>query len=242
MSQEQLGFLSRLSPHDAATEPEPSVVTAPIRELPTIAPAAAPSAWQPRWPSLEATQEAVKHCTACRLCEQRTQTVFYDGNPRASVMLIGEGPGQNEDETGIPFVGRAGQLLTQILASVHIDRQQDIYICNIVKCRPPQNRAPLPDEMATCFDYLKAQIYFVRPHIILLAGATALKGILNIQTGITKVRGQWLDTPYHGAKAMAIFHPSYLLRNQSKAEGSPRWLMWQDIQAIRRAMENLAPQ
>ena len=195
--------------------------------------------WQPPWESLEATQAAVQACQICKLCEQRTQTVFKDGNPQAKIMLIGEGPGQNEDETGVPFVGRAGQLLTQILAAVNIDRQGDIYICNIVKCRPPQNRAPLPEEMVACFDYLKAQIYYVRPQLILLAGATAMKGILNIQTGITKMRGQWLDTPYHGAKAMPIFHPSYLLRNHSKAEGSPRWLMWQDIQEVRRALNAL---
>jgi DNA polymerase len=165
--------------------------------------------------------------------------VFFDGNPQASLMLIGEGPGQNEDETGIPFVGRAGQLLTQILESAQINRAQDIYICNIVKCRPPQNRAPLPEEMAACFPYLKAQIDWIRPKLILLAGTTAMKGILGIGSGITKVRGQWFDTPYHGAKAMPIFHPSYLLRNASREKGSPKWWMWQDMKEIRRALDAL---
>lgn len=189
--------------------------------------------------------EAARHaaaCTRCVLHTGRTRSVFSDGNPKAPLMLIGEGPGQNEDETGVPFVGKAGQLLTQILASVNIDRQKDIYICNTVKCRPPQNRAPLPEEMACCSPYLKAQIDIIRPRIILLAGATAMKSVLpEIKLGITKVRGQWFDSPFHGAKVMPIFHPSYLLRNQSKAEGSPKWLMWQDIKEIRRALDALVP-
>ena len=177
-------------------------------------------------------------CTRCPLHTDRTNSVFSDGNPKAPLMLIGEGPGQNEDETGIPFVGRAGQLLTQILASVEIDRKKDIYICNIVKCRPPNNRAPVPEEMEACFSYLEAQIAMVQPKLILLCGATAMKGVLGIKTGITKMRGQWLDTPY-GAKAMPIFHPSYLLRYQSKAEGSPKWHMWQDMKEVRRALDAL---
>lgn len=189
--------------------------------------------------SLEKVAAAAAACTRCALHMGRTHSVFSDGNPAAPLMLIGEGPGQNEDETGIPFVGKAGQLLTQILASVRIDRKSDIYICNVVKCRPPQNRAPEPDEMDACFSYLKAQIDFVRPKIMLLAGATAMRGVLGLKIGITKVRGQWFDTPYYGAKAMPIFHPSYLLRNQSKEKGSPKWLMWQDIQEVRRMLDTL---
>lgn len=179
------------------------------------------------------------HCTRCPLHQGRTKSVFADGPPSAKLMLIGEGPGQNEDETGVPFVGRAGQLLTQILISVNIQRDKDIYICNVVKCRPPQNRAPLPEEMASCFPYLEEQIRLVKPRLILLAGATAMKAVLNIKEGITKVRGQWFDTNFEGAKAMPIFHPSYLLRNQSKAVGSPKWLMWQDIQEVRRQLDAL---
>jgi uracil-DNA glycosylase len=189
--------------------------------------------------SLADVEQAAKVCTRCTLCETRTHVVFSDGNPNARLMIIGEGPGQNEDEQGVPFVGRAGQLLTQIIESVGFSRQNDVYICNIVKCRPPQNRVPLPEEADACKPYLMSQIQFVQPRIILLAGATALKGVLGIQTGITKIRGQWLDTPFQGAKAMAIFHPSYLLRNQSKAEGSPKWWMWQDIQAVRKAYNAL---
>lgn len=188
--------------------------------------------------SLEVLAREASVCTRCDLSRTRIQAVFSDGNPKAEVMLIGEGPGQQEDETGIPFVGRAGQLLTQILASVGIDRKRDIYICNTVKCRPPQNRKPEPVEMAACFPYLEGQLYWVKPKIILLAGATAVQDVLKTKQGITKIRGQWFDTSF-GAKAMPIFHPSYLLRNPSKEKGTPKWLMWQDIKEVRRMMEEM---
>ena len=197
---------------------------------------------EPNWNKLERLASVAQQAAACQQCALhtgRTLSVFSDGNPDSPVMLIGEGPGQNEDETGVPFVGRAGQLLTQILESVNIDRKKDIYICNIVKCRPPNNRAPVPEEMDACFPFLQQQIDIIRPKYILLAGATAMKGILGIKNGITKVRGQWFDTPYHGAKAMPIFHPSYLLRYPSKEKGSPKWFMWQDIKEVRRVLDEL---
>ncbi len=185
----------------------------------------------------------VSGCRNCGLCEARIQTVFAHGNPESPLMVIGEGPGQQEDEQGLPFVGRSGKLLTQILESVDFKRPDDVYIANIVKCRPPNNRAPLKDEMQECFNYLKAQIEIVQPYYILLAGATAVKGILGTKQGITKIRGQWFETPYqfetHSAKAMPIFHPSYLLRNPSKEHGKPKWLMWQDVQEVRRAVDAL---
>ncbi len=188
--------------------------------------------------SLETLARMAAVCTQCALGSTRIQSVFSDGNPNASIMLIGEGPGQQEDETGVPFVGRAGQLLTQILASVGIDRKQDVYICNTVKCRPPQNRKPLPAEMEACFPYLEGQIQAMQPKIILLAGATAVEDILKIKQGITKIRGQWFETRF-GIKAMPIFHPSYLLRNPSKQPGSPKALMWQDIKAVRQELDRL---
>ncbi len=188
--------------------------------------------------SLETLAKAAADCTRCPLGSTRIQSVFSDGNPQAQIMVIGEGPGQQEDETGIPFVGRAGQLLTQVLAWGGIDRQQDTYICNTVKCRPPQNRKPKPAETDACFPYLAGQIQMIQPKIILLAGATAVQDILKTKQGITKIRGQWFETPY-GAKVMPIFHPSYLLRNPSKAEGSPKWLMWQDMQTVRQEAEAL---
>ena len=195
--------------------------------------------FDPKHPaSLEELARLATDCTRCVLSRTRTHAVFAEGNPKASIMLIGEGPGQQEDETGIPFVGKAGQLLTQILASVGISRPDDIYICNTVKCRPPQNRKPEPEEMSACFPYLEGQIHWVKPKIVLLAGATAVQDVLKTKVGITKLRGQWFDTPF-GAKAMPIFHPSYLLRNQSKAPGSPKWLMWQDIREVRRMLDEL---
>jgi uracil-DNA glycosylase len=200
---------------------------------------ALPNPSHPLIAKLEALSCQVDSCQQCELSKTRIQTVFFDGNPLAKVMLVGEGPGQQEDETGVPFVGRAGQLLTKILASVGINRQRDIYICNTVKCRPPQNRKPLSEEMAACFPFLESQIRLVQPKLILLAGATAVQSLLKTSLGITKIRGQWFDLPQYQAKAMPIFHPSYLLRNPSGKEGSPKWLMWQDIQAIRTTMDKM---
>lgn len=188
--------------------------------------------------SLEEAREAAMGCQKCVLCKHRTKVVFERGNPLAKVMLIGEGPGQQEDEKGLPFVGKAGQLLDKILEAGNISREKDIYICNIVKCRPPENRVPAPDEMEACWDYLAAQIKYINPKIILLSGTTAVKGVLKAKEGITKIRGRWYDDVY-GAKAMPIFHPSYLLRNQSNAEGSPKWLMWQDIKEIKAQIDQL---
>jgi uracil-DNA glycosylase family 4 len=186
----------------------------------------------------EAASQAIV-CTRCELSQTRTHAVFADGNPQAPLMLIGEGPGQTEDETGLPFVGKAGQLLNQLLASAHIRRPEDVYICNVVKCHPPGNRAPLPEEAAACAPYLLTQIALVRPKIILLAGTTALKSVLGVSEGITKVRGQWLETPFEGVQAMAIFHPSYLLRFPANAPGSPLALTTQDLHAVRHTLDGL---
>jgi DNA polymerase len=189
--------------------------------------------------SLDETKHLALNCQLCGLCQTRTNVVFADGNPLAKLMIIGEGPGQNEDEQGLPFVGRAGKLLDKILESVEIDRQKDTYICNIVKCRPPGNRVPTPDEAAQCRPYLEAQIRFVDPKLIILAGSTAVQGILKVKDPISKIRGRWFEYPT-GAKVMPVFHPSYLLRNDSKEVGSPKWLMWQDIKEVRRALDALA--
>jgi len=187
--------------------------------------------------ALEEVRVKALQCQLCGLCKTRTNVVFADGNPKAKLMIIGEGPGQSEDETGIPFVGRAGQLLDKILASVEIDRKEETYICNIVKCRPPQNRVPTQDEANTCRPYLEAQISLIKPRIILLAGATAVQHILKTKDPISKIRGKWFE--YRGAQAMPIFHPSYLLRNDTKAVGSPKWLMWQDIKQVKQALASL---
>jgi uracil-DNA glycosylase len=187
---------------------------------------------------LEAAAAAAESCTLCGLCKGRTHVVFSDGNPKAQLMIIGEGPGQQEDLTGVPFVGRAGQLLDKILESVDLDRKRDVYICNVVKCRPPQNRVPEKEEMAACRPYLQAQIDFVQPKLILLAGTTATHAILQVKDPISRIRGKWFPFP-SGAKVMPVFHPSYLLRNERKEVGSPKWLMWQDIKEVRRALDAL---
>lgn len=187
--------------------------------------------------SLEALAGDCSVCKRCELCQGRTNIVVSRGNPAADIAIIGEAPGQHEDEQGKPFVGRSGQLLDKILASVRLDSDRDVYICNIIKCRPPGNRTPAAPEVAACKPYLLEQLRLVDPKIVLFTGATALKGITGEKRGITKIRGQWLD--WEGRLAMAIFHPAYLLRNPSKEKGSPKWLMWQDIQAVRAKLDEL---
>lgn len=190
----------------------------------------------------EELDEVYRHtlnCQKCALCKTRNNIVFSDGVANPKLMLIGEAPGFNEDMQGKPFVGRAGQLLDKIFASVGLSREKDVYICNTIKCRPPENRDPLPEEKAACRAYLDRQIEILKPRIILLCGKVALSSFLpQINVGITKVRGQWFDGPY-GAKMMPIFHPSYLLRNPIARPGSPKALMWEDIQNIRKAYDAL---
>lgn len=184
--------------------------------------------------------ELAQHCNTCHRCplgDTRQNAVVGRGNLQASIMIIGEAPGQNEDETGLPFVGRAGQLLEKILASAKFDSEQDVYIANINKCRPPGNRNPTTEEIKACKPYLLEQIRLVDPKIILLTGATALKGLLAEKRAISKIRGQWIE--WEGRLCMPIFHPSYLLRNPSRETGSPKWLMWQDIQAVRAKFEEI---
>ena len=159
-------------------------------------------------------------------------------------MLIGEAPGFYEDKEGKPFVGKAGQLLDKIFAAVGLTRKKDVYICNTIKCRPPENRNPLPEEKEACWEYLKSQIEIIKPKIILLCGNIAVQSILGNVGGITKIRGKWFNpesaiVDVFGAKMMPIFHPSYLLRNDARTKGSPKWLMWQDIQEIKREFDKL---
>jgi len=188
--------------------------------------------------SLDQLASHCKNCQRCGLAQGRTNVVVSRGNPAANLLIIGEGPGQQEDEQGLPFVGRSGQLLDKILASVRLDTEKDVYICNIVKCRPPGNRVPSADEMVACQGYLLEQIRMVDPKVILLTGATAVKGITGEKKGITKIRGQWIE--WEGRLCMPIFHPAYLLRNPSREKGSPKWLMWQDIQAVKAKLDEIA--
>lgn len=178
------------------------------------------------------------NCTKCPLSNSRTNVVFSDGVANPKLMLIGEAPGYWEDQKGLPFVGRAGQLLDKILASVGFSRNENIYICNTIKCRPPENRNPNPSEKEACREFLNAQIEIIKPKIILICGTVALNSMLPSESGITKARGKWFLGPY-GAKMMPIFHPSYLLRNDSREKGSPKWLMWQDIKEVKRVYDSL---
>lgn len=182
----------------------------------------------------ELTKKNALACKACPLGATRTNVVFGDGNPRSTLMFIGEGPGADEDERGLPFVGKAGQLLTQILTAVKIDRKE-VYITNIVKCRPPGNRVPTPEEMIVCDRHLQAQIMLINPALIILLGNTPTRWILKTTEGITKIRGKWFE--WRGVPVMPMFHPSYLLRNASSREGSPKHLTWVDIQEVKRQWE-----
>ena len=187
---------------------------------------------------LNKVKEKCECCQKCQLSKTRTNVVFSDGVPNNKLVLIGEAPGYYEDKEGLPFVGRAGQLLDKILNSVGLSRKKDIYIMNTIKCRPPENRDPEPSEKEACREFLDAQLDILRPKIILLCGNVALKSMLNLPYGITKARGNWFEGPY-GSKMMPIYHPSYLLRNDSREKGSPKWQMWQDIKEIKRVYEEI---
>lgn len=188
--------------------------------------------------SLLEVRNVCLQCSNCSLAEKRTNVVFSDGFASAPIMLIGEAPGAEEDETGIPFVGRAGRLLNQILEQCGISREKDLYVCNTVKCRPPENREPKPEEKSACEKYLEAQINIVRPKFIILCGATAAKNFLGDDIKISKIRGKKYML-FDKIPAMVIFHPSYLLRNQSEEFNSPRWLTRQDLKEIKNAVDKI---
>jgi uracil-DNA glycosylase family 4 len=175
--------------------------------------------------SLEELRAAIGDCQRCKLCSGRTHLVFGVGNPKAKLMFVGEGPGRDEDLQGEPFVGRAGQLLTDIITKGMELKREDVYIANVVKCRPPENRNPEPDEVAACEPFLKKQIDLIRPKIIVGLGKFAVQTLLQSKVPITKVRGNWHS--YHGIKLMPTFHPAYLLRNPADKK-----LVWEDIKKV----------
>ena len=188
--------------------------------------------------ALKEIQNVCMQCTNCELSKTRTSVVFSDGNPDAKIMLIGEAPGKDEDASGIPFVGRAGRLLNELLEECGISREKDIYICNTIKCRPPENRVPTDEEKQICSPFLMSQINIVRPKVIILCGSTAAKSFLDKDFKISEIRGEWY-TLFGKIKAMVIFHPSYLLRNHSLEENSPRWLTKKDLEKIKHEIETL---
>ncbi|MBI3039212.1 uracil-DNA glycosylase [bacterium] len=189
--------------------------------------------------SLEKIKSDALVCTACELYETRTNLVFGEGNPHAKLMFIGEAPGAEEDSTGRPFVGRAGKHLDKILISAGFKREE-VYITNILKSRPPENRTPSFEEMKACTPFLSRQIAVIKPKVIALLGNTALKFVIGPDSpGITKIHGQWFDSLF-GIPCMPLYHPSYLVRNNSRQPGSPNWQMWQDIQALKKRYDEIA--
>jgi uracil-DNA glycosylase family 4 len=183
----------------------------------------------PVYPSLEALAEAVGECRKCFLCQGRTHTVPGEGNPQAGLMCVGEGPGETEDRTGRPFVGRAGELLTGILAAIDLPREA-VFIANVVKCRPPQNRKPLPDEMQACLPYLRRQIQLIRPKVLLALGATAAEGLLGVRKSLGDLRGR--VHRFDGIPLVVTYHPAALLRN-------PNWKKptWDDVRIARQLLD-----
>lgn len=175
--------------------------------------------------SLADLREHIGDCQRCKLAGGRTTVVFGVGNENADLMFVGEGPGYDEDLKGEPFVGRAGQLLTEIITKGMKLRREDVYIANVVKCRPPNNRNPEPDEIARCMPFLARQIALVQPRVIVALGKFGAQTLLGVATPITRMRGQWHD--YRGIKVMPTFHPAYLLRNP----GDKR-LVWEDIKKV----------
>lgn len=180
------------------------------------------------WNELE---EAIKDCKKCKLCSGRNNIVFGVGNKNADIMFIGEGPGADEDIQGEPFVGKAGQLMDKAFEALEIERQE-VYIANIVKCRPPQNRNPEQDEAKACMDYLRNQVILVKPKIIVLLGSVALKNILGEEYGITNSRGKWIEKK--GIWYMPTFHPAALLRDDSKKID-----FWKDLKLVKEKIKEL---
>jgi uracil-DNA glycosylase family 4 len=203
-----------------ATPPTP---TATLPETPAEAPEAI--AWSPR-PTLDEVRDKLGDCTRCGLAEGRDQIVFGDGNPQADLMFIGEGPGQEEDRRGLPFVGKAGELLTQMIEKGLGTARSDVYICNIVKCRPPNNRTPLEREIASCRPFLDAQIAAVKPKVIVALGKPATSLLLDREVAITRIRGSWFE--YRGIPLMPTLHPAYILRQYTPEN---RRHVWEDLKA-----------
>jgi|SRR6266850_8150451 len=177
-------------------------------------------------PLLQSVIDELGDCTRCKLHRTRTNIVFGVGNPEARLMFVGEGPGEDEDLQGLPFVGKAGQLLTKMIEAMGL-RREDVYICNTVKCRPPNNRNPEPDELNACEPFLKGQLGAVKPEVIVTLGKFAAQSLLRDSTPITRLRGQWRE--YQGIPVMPTFHPAYLLRNHSPAE---KRKVWEDLKQV----------
>jgi len=210
----------------AAVTPPPAKVAAVAADL-----FAAPGVR--RATTLEDLRAELGDCQRCKLCTGRTHIVFGVGNPKATLMFVGEGPGRDEDLQAEPFVGRAGQLLTEIITKGMKMRREDVYIANVIKCRPPQNRNPEPDEIAACQPFLLRQIEIIQPKVMVALGTFAAQTLLGMKTPISRLRGHWYD--FQGIKLMPTLHPAYLLRNPNDKR-----LVWEDIKMVLRELESFA--
>ena len=217
----------------------PPSVDEPV-SAPSVRPTAARVELFSRYPGLEKTatltelREFIGDCQRCKLAPRRTNLVYGVGNPDADLMFVGEAPGADEDARGEPFVGRAGQLLTDIIERGMGMARADVYICNVIKCRPPDNRNPEPDEVVACEPFLMRQIDLVRPRVIVGLGTFAVQALLKVKTPISRLRGVWHD--YRGIKMMPTFHPAYLLRSPSEKR-----VVWADIQLVMKELGRSLP-
>ena len=207
-----------------AETPQRKTVTAETQKTEPLLTVSTPKE-KPAIEKLEDVREWIGDCTGCVLAEKRNNLVFGEGNPHAELMFIGEGPGADEDRQGRPFIGRAGQLLTKMIEAGMGKKREEVYIANMVKCRPPGNRDPLPDEMGACRDYLDEQIRLISPKVICTLGRVAAQALLNTKTPISRLRGNWYE--YKGIKVMPTFHPAALLRNPANKRPT-----WEDLQMI----------
>lgn len=214
---------------EAVAETEALIKASARRGMVRLAPdtLARLNALDDREAALAALADEVAACRKCGLCEARTQTVFSDGTPFADVVFVGEAPGADEDRTGVPFVGKAGQLLTRIIERGMKIPRQSVYICNVIKCRPPENRDPTPEEKAHCEPYLVRQLELVRPRVIVALGGHAAKTLLQTDASTGSLRGKWHE--YHGIPLRVTYHPAYLLRNENEKAKT-----WADIKAVMR--------
>ena len=205
-----------------------TIVPESAAKLPVLPTATGPSLFEASdkilGDTLLKTREDLGECTRCKLHKTRHKIVFGDGSPKADLVFIGEGPGADEDAQGLPFVGRAGKLLTQMIEAMGLQRR-DVYICNVVKCRPPENRQPEKDEVTACSPFLFRQLDVLKPKVIVCLGSTAAQTLLQTNRGISHFRGEWLD--FRGYKMLATYHPAYLLRNPG-AKGE----VWKDLQKV----------
>jgi len=211
------GFEAPVPPKAPSFGPPPSAMLAVRPDLPD---------------DLGTLARMVAECRKCGLCQTRTNTVFADGSPRAKLVFIGEAPGRDEDMKGLPFVGRAGQLLDKMIAAIQL-RREDVYICNVLKCRPPENRTPAPDEVEQCLPYLEQQLALIRPAIICALGLSAVQALLKTKSSMASLRGRTFE--YRGIPLIPTYHPAALLRNPGLKREA-----WEDLQRVRDALKTRA--